>query len=40
MNLKGCCASLKLIQELLEILPLDEDDVIFFKGLLEFRAGD
>ena len=39
-NLKSCCASLKLIHELLEVLPLDEDDMIFLDGLLEFRAGD
>src|SRR5260370_18688155 len=39
-NLRSSCASAKLIQKLLQILPLDEDNVIFFQGLLEFGAGD
>src|SRR5438552_1256906 len=38
-NLQCWCASAKLIDEL-QILPLDEHDVIFFQGLLEFGAGD
>src|SRR5207249_10505128 len=39
-SLPGFCASAKLIHKLLQILPLDEDDVIFFQGLFEFGTGD
>src|SRR6266568_4657069 len=39
-NPQSFCASVKLIHELFQILPLDEDDVIFLQRLLEFGAGD
>ncbi len=35
----GSCASSKLIHELLQILPLDKDDVVLFQGLFECGAG-
>src|SRR5258708_33326773 len=35
----GSSASLKLIHEFLQILPLDKDDVVLLQGFFELRAG-